>query len=426
MFKDFKVKSGEYMLETFGEKFVDANQHNINVKELKIKELEEKKKVLEAELESFKAAKEQIEEIQPAPVEVPINVEEPKPVEQVQPTPVVEEPAKEVEVKPVDKTEEIQSLEKNIESAQATLEVAKKEAAEKEILRVGKEKLIQFFKDLNNSFSSTQILDTIIYISENEKELTDIPTIDTIKLKELDMVKDKDNTIKIITNSIDKVSKTLPLYSLVKLPIDFKGMITRIETAQTLEQFLNIMVAIKETIIEAVSPDDIELAIAKYNWTDEEVAVMGETKESLAKKVQEIESKLANEKTAIELEAPILVEEGISRLMFAYPGALRAEHNHLSPTNNVFTAQNSSGQQLTIVPLLDDNKQLTRVKIALSPIELFQDGTVVPFTFASQHHEQDFVFNAKVMAAITSFITNNGGFRTNTNDTSIELEDVKK
>lgn len=422
---EVKVRMGELLVKEFGEDFVDMEQQNIDVKNLELEKLENKKKALEAELAALKAAKEKVEEVQSTtPVVSPTLVEEPRPVEQVQPTPVVEEPVKEVEAKPV--AEEIQSLEKDIESAQATLEVAKKEAAEKEILRIGKEKLIQFFKDLNNSFSSTQILDTIIYISENEKELTDIPTIDTIKLKELDMVKDKDNTIKIITNSIDKVSKTLPLYSLVKLPIDFKGMITRIETAQTLEQFLNIMVAIKETVIEAVSPDDIELAIAKYSWTDEEVTVMGETKESLAKKVQEIESKLANEKTAIELETPILVEEGISRLMFAYPGALRAEHNHLSPTNTVFTAQNNSGQQLTVVPLLDDNKQLTRVKIALSPIELFQDGTVVPFTFASQHHEQEFTFNAKVMAAITAFITNNGGFRTNTNDTSIELEDVKK
>ena len=191
-----------------------------------------------------------------------------------------------------------------------------------------------------------------------------------------------------------------------------------VKTIEDVEATITNLGAMFESL-DIFNDDKISIAVAQHEWTKEELELLGTTQEELQKKGKELQD-------AIELETPILVEEGISRLMFAYPGALRAEHNHLSPTNTVFTAQNSSGQQLTIIPLLDDNKQLTRVKIALSPIELFQDGTVVPFTFASQHHEQEFTFNAKVMAAITAFITNNGGFRTNTNDTSIELEDVKK
>ena len=418
---EVKVRMGELLVKEFGEDFVDMEQQNIDVKNLELEKLENKKKALEAELAALKAAKEKVEDIQPAtPVVAPTLVEEPKPVQQVQPTPVVEESVKEVEAKPV--AEEIQSLEKEIEDAQATLKTAKEEAAKKELVDLAKSKIINLLKQTQESFSNRQILEAITACAAIPEKVEALEKSLTVNMQ--DMLADpkyKDEIIQVINKFYDIIVEAVPVFGLIKFPLDINGLIARLETVKTIEDARAVIDNFRQMFdsLDIFNQDKIALAVAQHEWTKEELELLGTTKEDLQKEAKELQA-------AIELETPILVEEGISRLMFAYPGALRAEHNHLSPTNTVFTAQNSSGQQLTIVPLLDDNKQLTRVKIALSPIELFKDGTVVPFTFASQHHEQEFTFNAKVMAAITAFITNNGGFRTNTNDTSIELEDVKK
>lgn len=419
---EVKVRMGELLVKEFGEDFVDMEQQNIDVKNLELEKLENKKKALEAELAALKAAKEKVEEVQPtAPVVLsPTLVEEPKPVEQVQPITVVEEPVKEVEAKPV--AEEIQSLEKDIETAQATLKTAKEEAAKKELVDLAKSKIINLLKQTQESFSNRQILEAITACAAIPEKVEALEKSLTVNMQ--DMLADpkyKDEIIQVINKFYDIIVEAVPVFGLIKFPLDINGLIARLETVKTIEDTRAVIDTFGQMFdsLDIFNQDKIALAVAQHEWTKEELELLGTTQEDLQKEAKELQA-------AIDVEVPTNVEEGIAALMITYPNIIKPVHNHLSPTNTVYTIQNSGTQMLTIIPLLDDNKQLTRVKIALSPIELFKDGTVIPFTFTSQHHEQEFVFNAKVMSAISAFITNNGGFRTNTNDTSIELEDVKK
>ena len=345
----------------------------------------------------------------------------------------VEESVKETEVLPVEElveeekdtleesTEKLKKLEKEIETSKKELQLAKEEAIKQEVLDLTKDKMLALLKQVQQGFSNSDILDAIEACRKIAENPDEIANLNLMGDKEIDILKDKDEVIKTINDAYELALVYLPIFGLVKFPLDIQGMINRIESIKTGEQLSAVIDILANMIkgLDLLNDTKITLAITQHEWAKEELELLGIAQEDLQKEAKELQ-------TAIDVEVPTNVEEGIAALMIAYPGAIKPVHNHLSPTNTVYTVQMNGTQMLTVVPMLDENKLLTRVKIALSPIEMYPDGTVVPFTFASQHHEQEFTFNAKVMAAITAFITNNGGFRTNTNDTSIELEDVKK
>ena len=367
---------------------------------------------------------EEVEEQEVIPVEESVKETEVLPVE---------ESVKETEVLPVEElveeekdtleesTEKLKKLEKEIETSKKELQLAKEEAIKQEVLDLTKDKMLALLKQVQQGFSNSDILDAIEACRKIAENPDEIANLNLMGDKEIDILKDKDEVIKTINDAYELALVYLPIFGLVKFPLDIQGMINRVESIKTGEQ-LNAVIDILVNMIKGLdllNDTKIALAITQHEWAKEELELLGIAQEDLQKEAKELQ-------TAIDVEVPTNVEEGIAALMIAYPNIIKPVHNHLSPTNTVYTIQNSGTQMLTIVPLLDDNKQLTRVKIALSPIELFKDGAVIPFTFTSEHHEQEFIFNAKVMSAISAFITNNGGFRTNTNDTSIELEDVKK
>ena len=355
---------------------------------------------------------EEVEEQEVIPVEESVKETEVLPAE-----PVKEEEKDTLE----ESTEKLKKLEKEIETSKKELQIAKEEAIKQEVLDLTKDKILTLLKQVQQGFSNSDILDAIEACRKIAENPDEIANLNLMGDKEIDIIKDKDEIIKTINDSYELALVYLPIFGLVKFPLDIQGMINRVESIKTGEQ-LNAVIDILTNMIKGLdllNDNKISLAITQHEWTKEELELLGIAQEDLQKEAKELQ-------TAIDVEVPTNVEEGIAALMIAYPNIIKPVHNHLSPTNTIYTIQNSGTQMLTIVPMLDENKNLTRVKIALSPIELFKDGTVIPFTFASEHHEQEFTFNAKVMSAISAFITNNGGFRTNTNDTSIELEDVKK
>ena len=282
---EMKVRMGELLVKEFGEDFVDMEQQNIHIKNLELEKLKNKKKALETELVTLRADKEKVEEVQPTPVVAPTLVEEPKPVQQVQPTPVVEESVKEIEVKPV--AEEIQSLEKDIETAQATLKTAKEEAAKKELVDLAKSKIINLLKQTKESFSNRQILEAITACAAIPEKVEALEKSLTVNMQ--DMLADpkyKDEIIQVINKFYDIFVEAVPVFGLIKFPLDINGLISRLEMVKTIEDVeatINNLGVMFENL-DIFNDDKLSIAIANHEWTKEELELLGPTQEELQKK----------------------------------------------------------------------------------------------------------------------------------------------